>query len=95
MKLYVDFAFKRLFGSRGNERILIAFLNAMLKPPPDKRITGVTILDKELGREHKEDRNAFLDVHAELDNGTKINVEIPVTNEHNMTKRTLYYWGRT
>ncbi|GED16931.1 Rpn family recombination-promoting nuclease/putative transposase [Aneurinibacillus migulanus] len=95
MKLYVDFAFKKLFGSRGNERILIAFLNAMLKPSPDKRITGVTILDKEMGREHQEDRNAFLDIHAELDNGSKVNIEIQVTNEHNLTKRTLYYWSRT
>jgi predicted transposase/invertase (TIGR01784 family) len=95
MKLYVDFAFKKLFGSRGNERILIAFLNAMLKPPPEKRILEVTILDKEMGREYQEDRNAILDVHAKLDNGTKINIEIQVTNEHNMAKRTLYYWGRT
>lgn len=95
MKLYVDFAFKKLFGSRGNERILIAFLNAMLKPSPDKRITDVTILDKEMGREHQKDRNAFLDIHAELDNGSKVNIEIQVTNEHNLTKRTLYYWSRT
>ncbi|WP_286885329.1 PD-(D/E)XK nuclease family transposase [Aneurinibacillus sp. UBA3580] len=63
MKLYVDFAFKKLFGSRGNERILIAFLNAMLKPAPDKRIAGVTILDKEMGREYSEDKNAILDIH--------------------------------
>lgn len=95
MKLYVDFAFKKLFGSRGNERILIAFLNAMLKPQPEKRIKDVRILDKEMGREHQEDRNAFLDVHAELDNGSKINIEIQVTNEHSMQKRTLYYWSRT
>lgn len=95
MKLYVDFAFKKLFGSRGNERILIAFLNAMLKPPLDKRITGVAILDKELGREYQEDRNAFLDIHAALDNGSKVNIEIQVTNEHNIKKLTLYYWSRT
>jgi predicted transposase/invertase (TIGR01784 family) len=73
----------------------LRFLNAMLKPPPEKRITGVAILDKEMGREHKEDRNAFLDVHAELNNGNKINIEIQVADEHNMTKRTLYYWSRT
>ncbi|RXT02761.1 Rpn family recombination-promoting nuclease/putative transposase [Ammoniphilus sp. CFH 90114] len=67
----------------------------MLKPPPDRRIMGVTILDTEMGREHEEDRNAFLDIHAELNNGNKVNIEIQVTNEHNMTKRTLYYWSRT
>jgi len=95
MKLYVDFAFKKLFGSRGNERILIAFLNAMLKPAPDKRIAGVTILDKEMGREYSEDKNAILDIHAILDDGSKVNVEIQLANEHNLTKRTLYYWSRT
>lgn len=70
MKFYVDFALKKLFGSRGNEHILIAFLSAILKPAPEKRITGVTILDKELGREYKEDRNALLDIHAKLDDGS-------------------------
>ncbi|WP_082129726.1 PD-(D/E)XK nuclease family transposase [Aneurinibacillus tyrosinisolvens] len=59
MKLYVDFAFKRLFGSQENERILMAFLNAMLKPAPEKRITiggagngqsDITGSDGEMGR---------------------------------------------
>ncbi|WP_052947405.1 Rpn family recombination-promoting nuclease/putative transposase [Aneurinibacillus tyrosinisolvens] len=95
MKLYVDFAFKRLFGSQENERILMAFLNAMLKPAPEKRITSVTILDKELGREYVEDKNAILDLHAWLDDGSKVNIEIQLANEHNLQKRSLYYWGRT
>ncbi|WCK54308.1 Rpn family recombination-promoting nuclease/putative transposase [Aneurinibacillus sp. Ricciae_BoGa-3] len=94
MKLYVDFAFKKLFGSRGNERILIAFLNAMIKPPPDKRIMGITLLDKEMGREYQDDKNAILDIHAQLDDGSKVNVKIQLANEHNLPKRTLYYWSR-
>ncbi|MED1560295.1 ATPase, partial [Bacillus paramycoides] len=29
-----------------------------------------------------------------LNTGTKVNVEIHLNNNHDMMKRSLYYWGR-
>ena len=43
-----------------------------------------------MGREQQEDRNAFLDIHAELDNGSKVNIEIQVTHEHHLKKLIPY-----
>ncbi|PFR18145.1 ATPase, partial [Bacillus cereus] len=37
---------------------------------------------------------SILDVSATLNTGTKVNVEIQLTNNHDMIKRSLYYWGK-
>ncbi|MGO0063637.1 PD-(D/E)XK nuclease family transposase [Brevibacillus fluminis] len=47
MDLKVDFAFKQLFGTEGNEPILRALLNAVLKLPKDEQIASLTILNSE------------------------------------------------
>ncbi len=43
-----DYAFKQLFGSKGNERILIEFLNVVMKLPEGKQIREVTLLNTEV-----------------------------------------------
>ncbi|MED1599163.1 MULTISPECIES: Rpn family recombination-promoting nuclease/putative transposase [Bacillus] len=37
---------------------------------------------------------SILDVSATLDTGTNVNVEILLNNNHDMIKRSLYYWGK-
>ncbi|MBY0054438.1 PD-(D/E)XK nuclease family transposase, partial [Brevibacillus agri] len=39
MDLKIDFAFKQVFGKEGNEPILLAFLNAALQLPKEKRLS--------------------------------------------------------
>lgn len=94
LDLRVDFAFKALFGTHGNESILAAFLNAALRLPDDQKITEVTLLDPQFNKENAEDKKSILDVHAQLEDGSRINIEIQLTNKHDMEKRTLYYWSR-
>lgn len=89
--LKIDYAFKLLFGKQGNEPILIAFLNAVLKLPPESQITSVILLNPEL---NKEDKNSVLDIRAVTAEGIQINVEIQLTNRHDMEKRSLYYWAK-
>jgi len=94
VNLRIDFAFKQLFGTNGNEDILIAFLNAMLKKSLEAPIVSLQLEDPHLHREHEEDKLSILDISATLDIGTKVNVEIQLNNNHDMIKRSLYYWGR-
>ena len=83
-----DFVFKKLFGEPGSEEILGAFLSAVLK----EEITGLTIgLDRELVSNIISDKIGIIDVKAILRDGTKVNVEIQVTNEYNIGKRTFLY----
>lgn len=41
VNLRIDFAFKQLFGTSGNEDILIAFLNAMLQDSLESPIVSL------------------------------------------------------
>ncbi|MCI1693149.1 Rpn family recombination-promoting nuclease/putative transposase [Aneurinibacillus aneurinilyticus] len=94
LDLRIDFAFKALFGTHGNESILAAFLNAALRLPDNQKIIEVTLLDPQFNKENTEDKKSILDVHAQLEDGSRVNVEIQVNNKHDMEKRTLYYWSR-
>ncbi len=93
MDLKIDFAFKALFGSPGSEPILIAFLNAALRRSGGNSITSVDLISPELGPRYLDDKKSILDIHARTEDGTRINIEIQLTNRQNMEKRTLYYWS--
>ncbi|KUO96135.1 Rpn family recombination-promoting nuclease/putative transposase [Ferroacidibacillus organovorans] len=93
MDLKIDFAFKALFGSPGSEAILIAFLNAALKRSGGNAITSVDLINPELGPRYLDDKKSILDIHARTEDGTRINIEIQLTNRQDMEKRTLYYWS--
>lgn len=81
VNLRIDFAFKQLFGTSGNEDILIAFLNAMLQGSLEAPIASLQLEDPHLHREHEEDKLSILDISATLDTGTKVNVEIQARQE--------------
>ncbi|MES5844337.1 MULTISPECIES: Rpn family recombination-promoting nuclease/putative transposase [unclassified Bacillus cereus group] len=94
VNLRIDFAFKQLFGTNDSEDILIAFLNAMLQESLESPIASLQLEDPHLHREHANDKLSILDISATLDTGTKVNVEIQLNNNHDMMKRSLYYWGK-
>jgi len=91
--LKVDFAFKLIFGREGQEPLLVAFLNAVLKPPAGKQIRSLTYTNTELTKANAEDKKATLDIRAEIQDGRHVNIEIQMKNEHNMAKRSLFYWA--
>lgn len=89
-----DFAFHWVFGRAENKDILLSFLNAVFKLPPDKTLTDITIMDINLTKEMLQEKASRLDVRAETKTGEQINIEIQLINEYNIEKRTLFYWSR-
>lgn len=89
----MDYAFKLIFGKEGNEEILIAFLNAALRLPRESLIESITIVNPELNKEYKDDKKSVLDIRAVTTEGMQINIEIQLTNQYDMEKRSLYYWA--
>jgi len=90
-----DFIFKKLFGTVGNEELLRAFLNAVMKDKNLPLIEEITIIEKlELEKNHFEEKLGIIDVHAKTENGEVINVEVQLCNEYNIDKRTLFYWSK-
>ncbi|MGL5150364.1 MAG: Rpn family recombination-promoting nuclease/putative transposase [Clostridium sp.] len=90
-----DFIFKKVFGEKGNEDILIAFINAVLKRTKKELIVEVEIVDnKQLTKELILDKTGIIDVRAKTSKGENIDIEVQLTDQGNMDKRTLFYWGK-
>lgn len=90
-----DFIFKKLFGEKGDEPILIAFLNAILNRTQKEELTEIEIVEnKELTKELIEDKTGRIDVRAKTIKGEQIDIEVQLVDQDNMDKRTLFYWGK-
>ena len=88
----IDFVFKKIFGSEKHPRVLISFLNAILKPI--NPISNVEIRNSDLEKEFLDDKFSRLDIKARTNKNEIINIEIQLKNEYNMIKRSLYYWSK-
>ena len=94
MDLKVDYAFKQLFGSEKNKEITVVFLNAVLQKTGRDTIREVVFIDQEVGGQFVEDKQSRLDIVVRTQTGDLINVEMQLSNQNDMVKRTLYYWSR-
>jgi predicted transposase/invertase (TIGR01784 family) len=95
LKPYVDFTFKRIFGSEETKNtVLLPFLNEVLKKT-EAPFTTIKLLNPYIDREMVLDKQSILDIRAQGDGGKQINLEIQVATEREgMSKRSLYYWSR-
>ena len=92
MSNHLDLVVKRIFGNENNPRILISFLNAVIKPKD--LIETVQIMNNDIDKESIEDKFSRLDIKAKTNKNELINIEIQIKDEHNMVKRSLYYWSK-
>ncbi|OOO00326.1 MAG: hypothetical protein ATN35_07960 [Epulopiscium sp. Nele67-Bin004] len=90
-----DFAFKKIFGEKGREIELMSFLNAILYKTLSSPIAKITIIEhKELTKELIDDKLGIIDIRSQLEDGTVVNIEIQIRDQHNMEKRTVFYWSK-
>ena len=90
IRLTNDLVFQRIFGKVGNENITKAFLEKVL----GIEIESLTLdTNKRLIGERPEDKIGRVDVKAKLKDGTKVIIEMQVTEYSYMVKRLLYYWS--
>ena len=67
-----DYVFKRVFGKKGNENILKDLLEAIL----DIKIEKVEVQNPEIPKEAIEDKLSVLDIKAELNKNTIVDIEM-------------------
>lgn len=89
-----DLAFKLVFGSPDNSDITISFLNSIMGLHGDKAISHLQFVDREITAETLDYRGARLDVLVTTGDGEYINVEVQIADQHDMEKRSLFYWSR-
>lgn len=74
---------------------MISFINAVLKRTKKEPIVEVEIIDnKQLTKELISDKTGIIDVRAKTSKGENIDIEVQLTDQGNMDKRTLFYWGK-
>jgi len=81
-----DVTFKKIFGE--HERILIAFLNALLKLPVP--IVKVNYLSNELHQDWEEGKNSIVDIRCTDDLGRQFIVEMQMVYFPAFLQRTLF-----
>ncbi|HJA65536.1 hypothetical protein B5F07_12305 [Lachnoclostridium sp. An169] len=83
----IDFCFKELMR---NDKVRLGFIAAVLGRDP-KSIRKTVLVSTELRRESPDDKLGILDVMVELDDGSKLNMEMQVPYFEFWTNRVLFY----
>ena len=83
----VDFCFKELMK---NPKVWKGFIAAVLEKQPEE-IANTILISTELRKESENDKLGILDVLVELEDGTKMNLEMQVAYFEHWTNRVLFY----
>jgi len=94
-----DYLFYKVMGEKGDEKQLLGFLNAVLVGDTEhsgkEPIKSVEILEnKAFVADIISGKSCILDVRAILADGSKVNIEVQLRNEHNMDRRSLFHWSK-
>ncbi|MEG2290858.1 MAG: Rpn family recombination-promoting nuclease/putative transposase [Clostridium sp.] len=90
-----DVVFQKLFGVKGNEKLLISFLNSILEPSGNGKIKSLNLEEKELNTSLiASEKLSILDINVTTETNVHINVEIQLINQYNMIKRTIFYLSK-
>ena len=82
-----DYVFKRIFGKGGNEKILKSLLEAILKI----QIQKIEIKNPEIPKETLDEKLSILDIRAEINEDTMIDIEMQVGNTTAIDRRLVVY----
>ena len=88
----IDYVFKRIFGEKGDEDILMSLINAILKGNPT--IKELELLNTEYPKEGADRKGCRFDILAKTDNDVTINIEMQYRNDKYISDRIIYYSDR-
>lgn len=88
-----DIFIKYLFGSEGNNDILIAFINAVLDEAGHEKAVTVQVKNPFNIKEYFGDKESILDVKATDAKGRIFDIEVQTSNFGTFVNRSLYYWA--
>lgn len=89
-----DVIFKFIFGSPERKQITLDFLNTVVAADLGHLIKDLQFEQTETIPFSQDEKLTRLDIACILDTGEMVDIEVQVTNYHNMQRRTMYYWSR-
>ena len=91
LNIKTDYVFKRVFGHIGNEDITKNFLSCILRQEVSNiELEKNTILEKDL----IDDKIGILDIKAEINNNTNVDIEMQIIDKKNSAQRILFYCAK-
>ena len=91
LNIKTDYVFKRIFGREGNEQITKNFLSCILgEKVSDIELEKNPILEKDL----MDDKVGILDIKAEINKNTNVDIEMQIIDKKNSAKRILFYCSK-
>ena len=88
----VDLAFKKIFGSEGNQDILISFINSVVSE--DHKVISLELMNPYNSKNFKDDKGSILDIKAKGADGKYFDIEVQISDEGDYDKRALLYWAK-
>ncbi len=91
LNIKTDYVFKRIFGREGNEQITKNFLSCILgEKVSDIELEKNPILEKDL----MDDKVGILDIKAEINKNTNVDIEMQIIDKKNSAKTILFYCSK-
>lgn len=89
-----DLYFKKLMGDKNRKNLTLSFLNSILNKDEHEYFTDITFLDKDNEPLTLDGKLSKLDIRADLNDGTQVDIEVQVCPFTLMAQRSLYYWSK-
>lgn len=89
-----DYFFKRLMGDDKRSDLTLRFLNLILNRTEENAFKKVEFLNPEYNPLTKDGKLAILDIKASVDDKTFVNIELQVSRQNYMPKRSMFYISR-
>ena len=86
-----DIAFRKIFGSESQKKVLISFLNAILEFEGKKSIKSISILNPYQLPMLRGGKVTIVDIKAKDQSGNNYLIEMQVAEKDGFSKRALYY----
>ena len=88
-----DYFIRYLLSSKGNELILLDFINSIMLDSDMKTFKSAEILNPFNLKKNKSDKETIADVKCITQNGTVVIIEIQLQGSSRFPERILYYWA--
>ncbi len=88
--LRIDWAFKYVYGSRGNEDLLLNLIDAIL---PEKHISKVELHEQGQIPDSRKQRRSVFDVNCTTQSGESLIIEMQNAEQRDFANRMVYYSG--
>jgi len=89
-----DLYFKKLLGDKKRKNLTLSFLNGVLNKDDENYFTDISFLDKDNEPLTLDGKLSKLDIRADLNDGTQVDIEVQVCPFKFMAERSLYYWSK-